>query len=100
MPGLCRSVLADTAPQYHAHGIQSLALLNNALFVRQAEHFAERIRQLSPDTAGQISAAFRLALARLPRNEELRLLVDHAAQHGLANACRLILNANEFVFVE
>ena len=37
---------------------------------------------------------------REPREEESRLLVDYAAQHGLANACRLIFNMNEFVFVD
>ncbi|HVU86644.1 MAG TPA: DUF1553 domain-containing protein, partial [Pirellulales bacterium] len=80
--------------------LQSLAMLNNALFVRQAEHFAERLRAATNDPREQLRTAYRLALSREPRDEEARLLVDYAAQHGLANACRLIFNMNEFVFVD
>ena len=80
--------------------LQALAMLNNALFVRQAEHFAERVRSAATSPAGQIRAAYRLALQRPPRDDEMQLLVDYAARHGLANACRLIFNSNEFVFVD
>ncbi|MBI2825312.1 MAG: PSD1 domain-containing protein [Planctomycetia bacterium] len=80
--------------------LQALALMNNALFVRQAEHFAARVREMSADPASQIDAAYRLALARPPRAEEAQWLTEYAARHGLANACRLIFNSNEFVFVD
>ena len=30
---------------------------------------------------------------------EADILIRHAREHGMANACRLILNLNEFVFV-
>jgi hypothetical protein len=80
--------------------LQSLAMLNNALFVRQAEHFAQRVRQMADEPREQITAAYRLALSRPPRDDELQLLVDYAAQYGLASACRLILNSNEFAFVD
>ena len=29
-----------------------------------------------------------------------RVLTAYAAQHGLANACRLLFNANEFLYVD
>ena len=32
--------------------------------------------------------------------EELTATVDYATQFGLANACRVILNLNEFAFVD
>ncbi len=80
--------------------LQALALLNNALFVRQAEHFAARVATLADNPREQIVAAYRLALSRPPREDELALLVDFLSQHGLAGACRLILNMNEFVFVD
>jgi hypothetical protein len=48
----------------------------------------------------QVKAAMRLALARDPRADELERLTAYAKRHGLANACRLILNLNEFVFVD
>jgi hypothetical protein len=47
-----------------------------------------------------VDVAFRLALDREPTAEERAALVAYAKEHGLANACRVILNLNEFVFVD
>jgi cytochrome c551/c552/multidrug efflux pump subunit AcrA (membrane-fusion protein) len=80
--------------------LQALALLNNPFMVRQAEHFAGRVSGPADDLPGQIDAAYRLALGRPPREDEAALLVAYARQHGLANACRVILNSNEFMFVD
>lgn len=80
--------------------LQALALLNNPFMVRQCEHFAERVRGLAADPGGQVRAAYLLALSRPPRPEEAELLVRYLEQRGLANACRVILNSNEFMFVD
>ena len=80
--------------------IQALAVLNNPLVVRQAEHFAERLEREHAEPAAQIEAAYRLALGRVPRAAESQALVEYAGKHGLANACRVILNSNEFMFVD
>jgi hypothetical protein len=48
----------------------------------------------------QIAAAYRLAFGRLPSSEESRMLSVYAEKFGLANVCRLILNSNEFLFVD
>jgi mono/diheme cytochrome c family protein len=80
--------------------LQALALLNDPFMVRQAEHFAERVKRGSDDPARQIDAACRLALGRLPRPEEREALVAYAARHGLAAACRVLFNTNEFVFID
>ncbi len=80
--------------------IQALAVLNNPLVVRQAEHFAAKLQSLHDEPAAQIEAAYRLALGRKPRAAESQALVAYAAKHGLANACRVILNSNEFMFVD
>ena len=80
--------------------IQALALLNDPLIVRQAEHFAARLRITSGDLSEQIEEAYRLALGRVPSREESHLLKAYAQQHGLANLCRLIFNSNEFMFVD
>jgi hypothetical protein len=47
-----------------------------------------------------VAAAYRRALGREPTVEEERVLLDCARKHGLANSCRLILNTNEFSFVD
>ena len=79
---------------------QALALLNNQLTSVMAKHFAARVEKLAPDTRGRVTAAFRIALGRSPTDAELATLVGYAEKHGLANACRVVLNLNEFVFVD
>jgi hypothetical protein len=80
--------------------IQALALMNNPLIVRQAEHMSERIRSLSAEARQQVAWAYRLALSREPAAAETDRLVKYAEEFGLASACRLILNSNEFLFVD
>lgn len=80
--------------------LQALALLNNPLAVRQAAHLADRLERECDNLPARIDAAYRLALSREPRDPERELLVRHAERHGLAAACRVILNCNEFVFVD
>ena len=80
--------------------LQVLATSNNPFVLRQAEHFAERLRQTQGTLAAQIELACKLALSRTPQPEESAKLAAYAAKHGLANACRLILNSNEFMFVD
>ncbi|MSR58889.1 MAG: DUF1553 domain-containing protein [Planctomycetaceae bacterium] len=80
--------------------LQALSLLNNPFMVRQADHFAQRLRGLADDPAGQVEAAYRIALSRPPRPDETAILTRYIHEHGLSNACRVILNSNEFVFVD
>jgi hypothetical protein len=80
--------------------LQALALLNNPFMVRQSEYFADRLRKLHGDPERQVEAAYRLALGRPPAPEERVAVVAYVRRHGLANACRLLFNANEFLFVD
>ncbi|MGE5193506.1 MAG: DUF1549 domain-containing protein, partial [Deltaproteobacteria bacterium] len=80
--------------------LQALSLLNNQFMVRQAEHFADRLGAATPDHDRQIELAYELAFARKPTPAEQRLVREYAAKNGLANACRVILNSNEFLFVD
>ncbi len=80
--------------------LQALALLNNPFVIRQCEHLATRITSDPQLASHPIDALYRLALQRLPTDEERVKLQGYAAQHGLANACRLVINSNEFLFVE
>ena len=72
--------------------LQALAMMNNGLTVTMAKHFAAH--------AGSVKRAFQLALAREPTAEELAALEDYAKREGLENGCRVILNLNEFSFVD
>jgi hypothetical protein len=80
--------------------LQSLALLNNKFMVRMAEHFAERIERMGSNNSERIVAAWRLALGRDPSGREVSAMSSYADRHGLANACRLIFNMNEFAFTD
>jgi hypothetical protein len=79
--------------------LQALALLNDPFLVRQSEYFARRV-QSAGDLSAQIEAAYRLALGRRPNADERAALAGYASKHGLANACRVLFNLNEFVFID
>jgi hypothetical protein len=79
--------------------LQALAMLNDKFMVRQCEHLAERLRQAHSTLPDQVRAAYVVALGRPPSDSELKTLTDYAAKHGLANACRVVFNCNEFMFV-
>jgi len=80
--------------------IQALALLNNPFMVREAEHLAARVKGISQRASDQIEWLYRLALGREPDGRETARLAQFAAQYGLANAARAVLNSNEFLFVD
>ena len=79
--------------------LQALALLNDRFILHHAERFARSLEGEAPDLAGRVRAAFLRALGRPPTPEETRDWTDYAARHGLANACRMLLNSNEFLFL-
>jgi len=79
--------------------LQALAMLNNHFMVRQSEHFATRVAQAGAELTAQIALAYELGLGRPATQDEIDLLAAYAERHGMANACRLILNSNEFMFV-
>lgn len=80
--------------------LQALAQLNNQLTLVASKHFAARLTALEKTTAGQIKRGIELAFARSATDKELDGLVKLADQFGLPAACRVILNLNEFVFVD
>jgi len=88
---------------------QSLTMLNDAFLREQAEAFASRVAALSGDVmAERIRIAFRLALARPPSANEIawstELLQRHmarvSADQALTHLCHMLLNTNEFLYVE
>ena len=81
--------------------IQSLAMLNGRLVAEESQYFAARLeREAGQDSRDQITLAFRLAFSREPTEAELRRYNDFAKSEGLAAVCRVLFNANEFVYVD
>ncbi len=79
--------------------LQALELLNNPFVLRQCEPFAGRLRRSATALGDQVGLAFVMAYGRPPASEELSLLSNYAARHGLLNLCRVIINSNEFLFI-
>ena len=80
--------------------LQALAMMNNGLMVTMAKHFAERVSKEANGPEAQVQHAFELALSRAPTPDELASLINYAKKDGLENTCRVILNLNEFSFVD
>jgi hypothetical protein len=78
---------------------QALAMWNDAFVVHYSARFATRLESLAKTRDEQIVRAYELALGRAPTESELSELAGYAAKHGLANLCRLVINSNEFMFV-
>jgi hypothetical protein len=97
--------------------LQSLALLNDAFMLDQADHFAARVIAAAGDSVdARIDIAFRLAYARKPNEQEkaqsaalLKKLVKvygekevppaQAELKALTRLCHMLLCANEFLYV-
>ncbi len=73
--------------------IQALAMWNNPFMLRMATHLAARV-------GDDVALAGRLVLGRELSASELELYKGYAAKHGMANLSRLLLNTNEFLFVD
>jgi hypothetical protein len=56
-------------------------------------------KEAGKKTSEQIKWAYRLALNRSPREEEIRRATALAQEHGLASVCWALLNASEFSYV-
>ncbi len=80
--------------------LQSLALLNNDFILRQSAHFAERVKANAATPEAQASLAFAFAFSRQPDTGEKTAAVALIQKRGLTELCRMLFNANEFVFVD
>ena len=81
---------------------QALTLLNSALANDAARALASRVeRAAGSDIEAQIRQAYRLAFAREPDPEELRLAREFLGREGsLRLFCLALLNANEFLYID
>lgn len=101
--------------------LQSLAMLNSAFIFEQANYFAERVvRVAGKEDDARIEAAFRIALARPPTEKERELSRSFYSRQAsrarekqddgqdaapppitaLQSLCQMILNTNEFMYVQ
>jgi hypothetical protein len=81
---------------------QSLLMINGPWMLERAKILAARIGREAKEPAEQVRLAYRLAFARLPTAEEE---ADAAAfvsgdRERLVDLCHVLLNSNEFVYVD
>ena len=83
--------------------LQALAMYNGTFVSEEAKHFAERVRkEAGTDVGQQIERAFRIALARPPSTEEreqLQAFTD-GGEGGIVGICRVLINCNEFIYID
>ena len=89
---------------------QALALWNDAFIASSCEQIAKRIERDCANSVSdapnasvvrqrQIVRGVWLILNRSPSPQELEELSPYMEKHGLPNLCRLLLNSNEFLFL-
>jgi hypothetical protein len=79
---------------------QALTLLNDDFIQRQAQLFADRVREVARDDArAQVRAAYEIALSRPPSEEEARFALDFLRRQKLVDFAHVMLNLNEFLYM-
>jgi hypothetical protein len=77
---------------------QALTLMNDDFVLRQAQLFADRLKEAEKEPARQIDLAYRLALGRLPIETELRTNLEFLKSNQLVDFTHVLLNLNEFLY--
>src|SRR5262249_38592155 len=96
---------------------QALALLNNQFVHEQSEALARRVIAVKGDDAARVDAAWRISVGRMPSEAQRSVVWQHiesqrrhfpATGHQPADAerlawaslCHVLLNTNEFVYID
>jgi Protein of unknown function (DUF1553)/Protein of unknown function (DUF1549)/Planctomycete cytochrome C len=81
--------------------LQALSLLNNGFMRQAATALGARVHEeAGSELDPQIERVYRLVLGRAATETELQLAHNFAAEFGLAEFCLVILNSNEFLYVD
>ena len=81
--------------------IQALNLYNSAFMGDLSKRFAKRIvKEAGEDSSKQIDRAYSWTFGRSPQKEETKETLAYLNEHGLPALCRILLNANEFLFLQ
>jgi mono/diheme cytochrome c family protein len=78
---------------------QALTLLNNPFVLAQADFLAARVRQEASDPEAQVTAAYRIALARPAAPAEIAVGADLIRKQSLAAFAHVVLNLDEFLYM-
>jgi len=80
---------------------QVLGLFNSKFIHEQSQAMSQRIiREVGTNPESQIDRAFDLALQRAPSEEERAKSLEFSRHQGLTDFCLVLMNLNEFIFLE
>lgn len=81
--------------------LQALAMLNDPFMQGCAESLADRLlRMYKNSPRDQVQQAFRLALGRISDDSETTDSEQFVKRFGLARFCLMLLNTNEFLYLD
>lgn len=81
--------------------VQSLSLLNSRFVEQCARQLSQQIqREAGNEIEPQVVRLFQKTLGRSPQPAEVKSASDFARKRGLEQLCLVLLNTNEFLFVE
>ncbi|MCA9029022.1 MAG: DUF1553 domain-containing protein, partial [Planctomycetaceae bacterium] len=81
--------------------LQALTLMNHDFTLDMADALAARVAEDTGEQPNdQIERAFVLAFGRAPDPNERDTALPLVKQHELNTLCRVLLNANEFIYLE
>ena len=80
--------------------LQALALSNNEFMLLQSKHLAAHIQRETADVDRQVRRAFELCFQRAPVADELSGARAILTGQGLFQLCRMLMNANEFAYLD
>ena len=79
--------------------LQALAMMNGDLLHEEASYLAKRVeREAGPDRAAQLGRLFEIVLSRPPQRNELQRFGKFNGP--IESICRILLNSNEFIYVD
>jgi len=85
---------------FSASSLQALTLYNNDFVLHHSGVLAKRVEGDAKTLETQVSRAVQLVWLREPSREERVKFTEFARAQGLPAFCRLLLNSNEFLFVD
>lgn len=80
--------------------LQALSVFNNDFVLHHSQVLAKSLAATQTAVDNQVAQACRLIFLREAYDKERELLAAYAQKYGLAATCRVLLNSNEFLFVE
>jgi hypothetical protein len=78
-----------------------MAMWNNAFVLRMADVLAARAeKEAGADVKRQADRVYALTVSRSLVGDEREAIASFVERHGLPALCRVLLNSNEFMYVD